>query len=86
MKMLMDLMDVELDEIIDWYVRGLDANHYLNCLRTIIADYIKKQFGEEPIVTEIQPEITPVPEAPKKMGGPKATAARKAANKRHKNE
>jgi hypothetical protein len=86
MKMLMDLMDVELDEIIDWYVRSLDANHYLNCLRTIIADYIKKQFNEEPIVTEIQPEITPVPETPKKMGGPKATAARKAANKRHKNE
>ena len=86
MKMLMDLMDVELDEIIDWYVKGLDTNHCLNCLRTIIADYIKNQFGEKPIVAQIQPEIESVPETPKKMGGPKATAARKAANKKHKNE
>ena len=76
MKMLIDLMDVKLDEIIDWYVKGLDVNHYLNCLRAIIADYIKNQFEETP---QIEPQ--PEPEESKPVP-PKSTRRNPAKNKK----
>lgn len=81
-KMLMDLMDVSLDEIIDWYIHSIDTNHYMNCLRSIIRVHIEEQFGvskaanipaEEPKVVEA-PEA---PKAPKSTKSPKSTKTTK---------
>lgn len=87
-KMLMDLMDVTLDEIIDWYIQSIDVNHYMNCLRDIIRMHINNQFDvpkpiEEPVLLEVEPEIPiEIPEVPvEKPKVTKTTKATKATSK-----
>lgn len=77
--MLMELMDVDGLEIIEWYISKLD----IASVRTMIADSLTQFIGsklfDEEGTTEGIPETPAAPpvnkEKEKKMGGPKARAA-----------
>lgn len=64
MKMLLDLMDVEVDEIIDWYMGQVDVESTINTMKGIIKDHIEKQLTQDHI--EKQNEPTPAEKKTKK--------------------
>lgn len=53
MDMLIDIMDVNENEIIDWYVRQIDTNYLAECLKEVIKDHIHKQLSPEAITPKI---------------------------------
>lgn len=66
MDMLIDIMDVNEDEIIDWYVRQIDINYLAECLKEVVKDHIHKQLSPEAITPKIDIPIVEVKEEKKK--------------------
>lgn len=68
MDMLIDIMDVNEDEIIDWYVRQIDTNYLAECLKEVIKDHIHKQLSPETVASsqEVIINNTPVVEMKEK--------------------
>ena len=61
MDMLMTLMDVEEQEIVDWYLNQVDVQTTTMMIREVIKDHIYKQLHEPIIVTpEENVEMIPV--------------------------
>lgn len=62
MDMLIDIMDVNEDEIIDWYTNQIDTNYLAECLKEVIKDHIHKQLSPEAVATsqEVVFETKPI--------------------------
>lgn len=66
MKMLLDLMDVEVDEIIDWYMGQVDVESTINTMKGIIKDHITNQLTPKKVIEEKQNEPASVEKKTKK--------------------
>lgn len=66
MKMLLELMDVEVDEIIDWYMGQVDVESTVNTMKGIIKDHITNQLTPKKKVIEKQDEPAIVEKKTKK--------------------
>ena len=62
MDMLIDIMDVSMDEIVNWYTNQIDIVYLSDCLKEVIKDHIYKQLSPETITTpqEVVFEAEPV--------------------------
>ena len=65
MKMLLELMDVEVDEIIDWYMGQVDVESTINTMKGIIKDHIVNQLTPKKVI-EKQNEPTSTEKKTKK--------------------
>ena len=91
-EMLCKLMDVDVEDIIKYYVNQVDVNTTTLLIHEVIRDYVTNQLLSGfpvpiPEVVEADPmdggPLAKESKEPKKMGGPKATkAGRKATNKK----
>ena len=79
MDMLIDIMDVNEDEIIDWYVRQIDINYLAECLKEVVKDHIHKQLSPEAITSKIDIPIVEVKEEKKET---KHTSKSKSKSKK----
>lgn len=62
MDMLIDIMDVNMDEIVNWYTNQIDIEYLSDCLKEVIKDHIYKQLSPETITApqEVVFEAEPV--------------------------
>lgn len=81
MDMLIDIMDVNEDEIIDWYVRQIDTNYLAECLKEVIKDHIHKQLSPEAITPKIDIHI-PIVETEEEKKETKRTQKSKSKSKK----
>ena len=56
--LLIDVMDIDINDIIDWYTTKIDMNEVKNIISNSLIKYIKKQF-ESKVVQEEAPKPTP---------------------------
>ena len=65
--MLMELMDVEESEIVDWYLSQCDVEHTTNMIKQIIEDHIYKQLHPEVIIKMDESKVEESEQKPKKL-------------------
>lgn len=77
-KWLVDLMDVSVDDVVNYYLNQVDISTTTTLIHEVLRDHISKQLGITP--AEVVPEENTVVEKPtKKVSKPKTT--RKNKNK-----
>lgn len=63
MDMLIDIMDVSMDDIVNWYTNQIDIEYLSDCLKEVIKDHIYKQLSPEEVTLSQEAVIdTPVEE------------------------
>lgn len=83
MDMLIDIMDVNEDEIIDWYTNQIDINYLAECLKEVIKDHIHKQLSPEDIAASQEVVIdTPAVEIKEEKKETKRTQKSKSKSKK----
>jgi hypothetical protein len=82
MNMLMELMDVEESEIVDWYLNQVDLEGTTYMIKEVLKDFISKQLHQIPVEPVIEEPIVAVPsqvlqEEPKKAAVKKTKTTKK---------
>lgn len=77
MNMLMDLMEVEYSEIVDWYVSQVDVETTTQMIKEVIKDFVAKQLHPEPVVVEPIDIIEDPTQAPIKKSKKQKTSKKK---------